>query len=506
MTCRRISRVRAVARAQMASVVGLLVCFFGASLGRRLERRRMHESRFEFLNFLLTKELSNRSVMSRTTWALDKLPSEGVWKCSEKSSFLSTSQSHFTSVPVLDLRERENEQYASKLAEEAQLRGWPLLIRRPISARHEADTWARLERATSDMELELKKVKTFNPTSRNWAGAKRLTSSELSRLHTDALRGNSSFAGFLDAVRAGVTYRGDKDNLIPLGLKYTTGASGFIQRRKHRQQFESDTTPVWHDDGLDYSTFFVHGTGYRSAAHVDDSNGASYFYLKVLAGHKRMRLWPIFDGYELQAWVDAEDNMPEQVEHAYRGFLYSPELNSGLPWRWTERGFEWGAISQSIDKHTKLHGPSRESYRCFVEVDIKAGEEIFIGSAVPHEVDTIKPSVATSRNYRFTNWGVMTERQAQAITTATLSKDSKENGPIIDIDDVIDMEHYAATGEQSKRWRELWKAGVHSKTVTTLPSDSNSLVADVLLAWSDPSIAADPDAVRSVFLKADKHM
>eukprot|EP00747_Dinoflagellata_sp_TGD_P186164 gnl/TRDRNA2_/TRDRNA2_43060_c0_seq1.p1 gnl/TRDRNA2_/TRDRNA2_43060_c0~~gnl/TRDRNA2_/TRDRNA2_43060_c0_seq1.p1 ORF type:complete len:441 (+),score=47.64 gnl/TRDRNA2_/TRDRNA2_43060_c0_seq1:64-1386(+) len=178
---------------------------------------------------------------------------------------------------------------------------------------------------------------------------------------------------------------------------------------------------------------FVQPPGSAMAAHIDGQN--SYFLLHVHRGRKRVRLWPVYSRpspfgleppetgeNEIENWVRAQQMWPDSVDplvrmHACEGFGGTKNpcdphsraegmKNGGM----TERNFvhthPWAAdrlATQQAGAEGSLklrYGRGAAAHQCFVEVELGAGDEIFVPSDTPHAVENLQPTLSTGINYR----------------------------------------------------------------------------------------------------------
>lgn len=467
------------------------------------------------MHFPLTQQLSSREPLAANARSeeLAALPQRGEWKCSSPEQTARASSTMFTSVPVLQLREGDGRDASLRLTQKAQMSGWPLIVLpRPGEVESMGKHLSALV-ASLDQDLTTDDIGTYDPKCESWAGIRSLTDAESESLK-GVLGGKITPASLFEAMKENKTVDSTDGVKLPLGAKLTLQNFGmrvdssdkhYLDSLQEGGFLQSWTSPVWPNDIEDYSTLFIHGQGHRTGAHIDDSSGGTYFYLKVVTGKKRIRIWPILDPEGLLAWRQAQESQDarEGVEFPFRGFLFNATLSGGLPSRWTERGFEWGLSppgSKSASTNEQpVHGPLQHAYSCYVEVEVNAGEELFVGSAVPHQVETVEPALAISKNYRFSNFAWMTSARLHSLAEAVGQPSAQICYDACDDITTFDDEAAGMWGSMdagsstAMRFRDLWRRGVRPVTRRegAVPEMVEELVRDVMLAWSDPSIAVN---------------
>eukprot|EP00405_Crypthecodinium_cohnii_P011351 CAMPEP_0206441928 /NCGR_PEP_ID=MMETSP0324_2-20121206/13543_1 /ASSEMBLY_ACC=CAM_ASM_000836 /TAXON_ID=2866 /ORGANISM="Crypthecodinium cohnii, Strain Seligo" /LENGTH=560 /DNA_ID=CAMNT_0053909723 /DNA_START=208 /DNA_END=1890 /DNA_ORIENTATION=- len=444
--------------------------------------------------------------------ALRDLPRAGAWKCNAPSLTKKAEDEMFTTVPVITLPEGATDSQARALASKAQRAGWPLLIRPHPSASTEESRKATADHLESllkgfDEDLNLDNVGAYDPECKKWAGIRHLNEAESSRLK-EGLDGDTTPRGLYKALveEKGLPI-GAKIMLGNRGARLSAGEKQVLHALRKNGYMESASTPVWDQDLEDYGVLFVHGKGHRTGAHIDDDNGATYFYLKVLTGKKRLRIWPILDATTLDYWRTAENKLEAgDIEFPFRGFNYNDEQSGGISGRWTERGFEWGLSGDA--KHQYREDPNdiaNEAFRCYVEIDLMPGEELFVGASLPHQVETLEPTIAISRNFRFTNFAWISRARLNHFFTAhgetpTEEADEVTRDDILSIDVALDevkpvFDHHQIT--------KMWRAGLHPKFQTEEPANFDELATGVLMAWADPSLLESPASPAAAAAQAD---
>merc|ERR1719323_1529899 len=68
----------------------------------------------------------------------------------------------------------------------------------------------------------------------------------------------------------------------------------------------SDRYPLFPGNQLSYAIVFVQPGNFTGGAHIDDPSGGTYFYLRLLEGRKKIRLFPDYEHGELQKWGCAQ--------------------------------------------------------------------------------------------------------------------------------------------------------------------------------------------------------
>lgn len=359
----------------------------------------------------------------------------GSWHCDEENRV--GARPRFSSLQLVDLNEDPVSVFQQLQA--AQRGGYPVLLRKGIattSASQSKHSSSEIEQVASAEYLEVlgKNNVTigrelgmyrFDRTSLDWAGQVAVETSDLthlqkqlSLLHQEegkqmARKHDSEenirwspyeFSASVKHLRAlvhrnrtkGINFNMhlDDESLIPV-LK----ALGINERY-----------PLFEGDTKEYMTLFIQPKT-TSGAHLDDLGGATYFFLHLLEGRKVMRTWPFFEHGELEAWGCSQRDwdiavVPDEL------FLRGEVRKGFSSSRWTPDGFEYGILNEEAynkfdwDKMCKklLSNSSvvrTNAGRCFVEVEMQPGDEVFVPSGIPHQFSTLEPSSSVSGNFRF---------------------------------------------------------------------------------------------------------
>jgi len=173
---------------------------------------------------------------------------------------------------------------------------------------------------------------------------------------------------------------------------------------------------------------FVSPRTSRMGAHIDV--GGSYFMLRVHRGRKLVRLWPVYGrtsplglppptssgANEIDRWVLAQQTEwpasvdplvklmgcvdPREVEHPCEPFLEDRWRPS--PRAATTALADAAAASArpgSTGPPERRLGAGADAHKCFVEVDLREGDELFVPSDTPHQVTTLEPTLSSSVNF-----------------------------------------------------------------------------------------------------------
>jgi len=136
-----------------------------------------------------------------------------------------------------------------------------------------------------------------------------------------------------------------------------------------------------------------------------------------------------------------------------------------------------------------------------VEFDLQPGDELFVGSAAPHQVTTLEPALALSGNYRFNHFGQLSKLQEKEIHAKAKGKefhvdenlDDKARARLTIMKDVSDVVEDALKAKDFRRsgWTSLWSNGhrPQSRQATAVEDlDDEDIVRDVVMVISDPSL------------------
>eukprot|EP00747_Dinoflagellata_sp_TGD_P140852 gnl/TRDRNA2_/TRDRNA2_176054_c0_seq1.p1 gnl/TRDRNA2_/TRDRNA2_176054_c0~~gnl/TRDRNA2_/TRDRNA2_176054_c0_seq1.p1 ORF type:complete len:514 (+),score=61.14 gnl/TRDRNA2_/TRDRNA2_176054_c0_seq1:115-1656(+) len=337
---------------------------------------------------------------------------------------------NFVSVKVLD---KDGEPAAVKHAlQQAQLNGYPVLLRRfssqnTVSVAQKADAEHPMQKLHfNHREFN---VRRFEPEYFGWAGVREAD-------HGDRLK--IAWA----AGKPGLTdFRGDE--LVDFVRSNFTHGHYFhmpLQGKKRREVLEAwgetgllndSRYPLFLGDKLRYSMLFVQPQ-MLGGTHVDDNKGASYFHLSLFEGRKLIRMWPFFEHGELLAWGCLQEKWGTQTNPPE---MFLRGVKAGFTGEhWGPRGFEYGFLTPDLfenfsrenicNRLAAEHSRNPHAGRCFVEIELAAGEEIFVPSGIPHQVTSLEPCVALSSNYVFSplsREGALQERIEEVLSATGMS-------------------------------------------------------------------------------------
>eukprot|EP00747_Dinoflagellata_sp_TGD_P070805 gnl/TRDRNA2_/TRDRNA2_156754_c0_seq1.p1 gnl/TRDRNA2_/TRDRNA2_156754_c0~~gnl/TRDRNA2_/TRDRNA2_156754_c0_seq1.p1 ORF type:complete len:509 (-),score=40.81 gnl/TRDRNA2_/TRDRNA2_156754_c0_seq1:135-1661(-) len=338
----------------------------------------------------------------------------GTWHCIANGS-IGNGTAKFSSVQVLDLD--GNLASLKKQLQNAQLSGQPVLLRhggKSGTSHHRPDA----SRVIGNLKFKLKPdaMERFNASNYEWGGMRDGKRMDMKRI-AQAI-GGKRFMSFLEKKQR-MKFTGEEIlNLVQSGktdgfyFHISTGTKSNSTREKILQNLGDPFLryPLFQGDTLEYSNLFVQPKMF-GGTHIDDLDGATYFYLHLLQGRKLMRLWPFYDHDEIAAWGCLQkkwDRISTPPELFLRGAYAKGGFASN---HWGSRGFENSILRRRAEEYfdfdefcdhmTKRHPHNTHAGRCFVDVELQAGEEIFVPSGIPHQLTTLEPSVALSANYRF---------------------------------------------------------------------------------------------------------
>jgi hypothetical protein len=315
---------------------------------------------------------------------------------------------NFNSVLVLD-RDGDPATLKKEL-QQAQLKGHPAILRPSGSGGGKT-----LVQKTNSKEIlrdfsffvDKSDMRRFDPRTLHWAGMTHGTQKDFRRIAKKVQRSRPSM--LVDESTDSLNLHGDE--LVDLVRSNATNGFYFhlmLSDRQDKPLLElvedpglKDRYPLFPEDRLDYTVLFIQPQ-MIGGTHIDDTEGASYFFLHLIEGRKLVRMWPFFEHGQLATWGCLQKtwhNATYPPEVFLRG-SYDKGFNTE---HWGPEGFEYGFettdMFQSVDDDKvcqNAHINSSHVGRCFVEVEVAAGEEIFIPSGIPHQVTSLSPSVALS--------------------------------------------------------------------------------------------------------------
>lgn len=499
---------------------------------------------------------------------LMSLPLVGKWECPGKLRY----PPRFTAARLLEVSSAGSWE-STEILREAQRTGVPVLVRPQHSLRAEDPRFSDFIEATEGFTLDdvgLRTLVIFDPESETWAGQRELDDKELDALwkkwedSSVAVQLQSGAASENLSDWAQAAFAGElEDRSEPVYLKLQTrvGNPGLFKRNltawqdvpealydnltKKRFMSSLGGYPLFPGDFVEYSQMNVQGPGARGGAHTDDPDGATYVYLRLFEGKKRIRMWPIFDEELIDAWKCAQLNWERNTTDPtsrYRSMSFDGH-------RWTPKGFEWGKSRdpektkhmietcakgmlaahhrQAQDeghrrplKHDKLLAPlARDAGdlhfpnpgQCYVSLELQAGDELFIASGTPHQVSTQESALSSTTNYRFDTMGFegydlrVTATQllsliqglpeadkvdpalTDALWKATLHKARGGVRLIRLADDIV-----SHTPFNRRLWEGVWWNGHRPVTnVGIPPGEDADLVKEVLLSLQDHPSESD---------------
>eukprot|EP00929_Paragymnodinium_shiwhaense_P059102 TRINITY_DN29583_c0_g1_i1.p1 TRINITY_DN29583_c0_g1~~TRINITY_DN29583_c0_g1_i1.p1 ORF type:complete len:374 (+),score=92.80 TRINITY_DN29583_c0_g1_i1:79-1200(+) len=334
-----------------------------------------------------------------TSWrygGLADFATVGEYVCPAASWREAGSAVPFESVVDLPLDENFGASRLQRLLMEAQSSARPVLLRPQGAARSRQPGWEDVIEAVAGVAVTRDNFNVYEEqASEQWAGLRRASAAEV-RAYEQQL-GSLQLAAFLAANRAGKL----NGMFVSVGIgEFSRGGSGEGPARLWKEDLEEigilrtlGHYPLNPADKQEYMQLYVQSADARGSAHVDDEEGATYFYLRLLEGRKRVRLWPVYDEKILDAWMCelGADAAGKDPTLAYKMFRFDSH-------QWTPRGFQWGASAQGELDCASLR---RSGHPCYVEFIMSSGDELFVPSGTPHQVTTLEPSVAMTANYRF---------------------------------------------------------------------------------------------------------
>jgi hypothetical protein len=461
----------------------------------------------------------------------------GSWHCS--ANHYVEQPPRFTALWLLDKDADPN--VVKEHLQAAQRKGYPVLLREGrgepfASFAHSGDQWNQLAAVTERIGEKTVKItglsslRRFDPSEFNWAGMVEARKSDFmkitSRLHEHAmslqegLEKSDSFLQKNEQSNSSSAEEEQEEDLSSAEEEYHLAAKikdllDMVRFNKTDEYYfhldvdskqfaqtlkDSGITkryPLFQGDELDYMILFVQPPG-LGGAHIDDRTGATYFYLTLLEGRKVMRIWPYFEHGELEAWGCSQrhwNNASVPPELFLRG-AYRKGFSGE---HWAPHGFEYGMVNEDAYKDFEwsdmcdqiLARSAAHVGRCFVEVEMHPGDEVFVPSGLPHQVSTLEPSLAISGNFRFTSFtGHLTEEKVQplikeagmaSLKTSETSETSEILGDvravahvIIDRDD-FDLAKWQRLERKHKPWSWL---RVHPR----YSSQAYNVVTNVLLS------------------------
>lgn len=260
---------------------------------------------------------------------------------------------------------------------------------------------------------------------------------------------------------------------------------------------------------LKYHTLFVQPSGFYGGPHLDDLSVHTYFFLRLLEGRKRARLWPIHDAESIDSWIC------EGKLESTHGFLERPELRLSksfdgyIAGRFTSNGFEWSPeLPAERENLCNIQNQASEPLtnqtwrapvsHCFIELEMLPGDELFVSSGIPHQFFTTEPSLTFSCNYQFDNHSsIDLDLIRWAMTETGMDVDEldhdEEDDSLHEVeDDLTDCDSFdkdvwaeyrqwllqeVSTSERSPS--VSWLA--NGELAELLPGDTTAIVYDVLL-------------------------
>lgn len=421
-----------------------------------------------------------KTMRSLARQRLNNLPKVGNWRCPRGARW--TNNARFTQASLLDISPNSDKNEIKALMREAQVTGQVVLLRPDPIMKARTPGFNEFIRDSGDFHLahedELDAFTVYDAKSKSWAGMRSISDVELKKLKE--VLGDLKLKSYAQAVQAGklgtsLLQNPSVKNVSSLGqafLHFSVGESlvrnvslllpyhkdddpekaphqTLLKRLEMSGHFDAlGQYPLHPGDFAEYAQFFIQGAGNLGAAHIDDDAGATYFYLRVLEGHKRMRIWPIFEEKTLDDWQCAQKQWDfDKVDStlAYKAFSFERHT-------WTPKGFEWehetekelnclnnqplaesrasnreqraesrdqsapgsnvSMISLSEVRHHSLDNDdhdatteAQQQYTCHLELDLHTADEIFVASGIPHQVSTLAPTIAVTANYRFDTEG-----------------------------------------------------------------------------------------------------
>eukprot|EP00747_Dinoflagellata_sp_TGD_P140854 gnl/TRDRNA2_/TRDRNA2_176054_c0_seq3.p1 gnl/TRDRNA2_/TRDRNA2_176054_c0~~gnl/TRDRNA2_/TRDRNA2_176054_c0_seq3.p1 ORF type:complete len:515 (+),score=71.86 gnl/TRDRNA2_/TRDRNA2_176054_c0_seq3:115-1659(+) len=338
---------------------------------------------------------------------------------------------NFVSVKVLD---KDGEPAAVKHAlQQAQLSGHPVVLRH-FSSKSTASVVQKTDAKHTMQKLHFNdrefKVRRFEPEHFGWAGMQKGDNGDRLKIAWAAGKpGLTDVSGdeLVDLVRSNFT-RGHYFHMQVKGEKrkevlQAWGETGLLDDSRY---------PLFPGDTLAYSILFVQPQ-MLGGTHIDDLQGASYFHLSLFEGRKLIRMWPFFEHGELQTWGCLQEKWDTQKTPPEL-FLRGAYKDGFTGEHWGPRGFEYGFVTRHLFQNFRAenicnrlaaeHSRNEHAGRCFVEIELAAGEEIFVPSGIPHQVTSLEPCVALSSNYVFSplsREGALQERIEEVLSATGMS-------------------------------------------------------------------------------------